>query len=356
MERTQRKLLAVAIVATTVAACAREEIGEAHYGADVCRRVALIDKTGAPVRGAEDLAFDEENGRLFVSAYDRRAVEKAAKRKRAMPPNGGVYAVAVELLFNPETDEIRVSSLARPEDFAGGLRPHGLHYDAANDELIFINRTFARHGRKWRMTPRLQRIGANGELFVGEPAPAPCAANDVVTSGEQVFTTFDHASCGFGGGLEDVFRLKRSGFTNEEGVIFDSASFANGIAKMNDGAIAIAATRENALLLVGENGDKVKDRIKLPGGPDNITLANDGGVVAAVHPKMMKLAFNRKLGWGRAPSRIIKANVETGAVEILFDDREGALFSAATSAVETPLGLVAGSVTDQGLLVCNAPT
>ena len=68
----------------------------------------------------------------------------------------------------------------------------------------------------------------------------------------------------------------------------------------------------------------------------------------------MLMALHRRLGIGRAPSRIIKANPQTGAVEILFDDPDGALFSAATVAVEWAGALIAGSVTDEGLLVCRA--
>lgn len=354
MEKTQLKTIAVVALALGAAACAEEKIGQARYDADACRRVALIDASGLAVRGAEDLALDFEGGRLFVSAYDRRAVEKAAGRKSAPPPSGGVYAIPLDALFDSETNEVQVASLAAPGDFTGGLRPHGLHYDAANNELLFINRTYMRDGRKWRMTPKLQRIGANGEMFVGEASAAPCAANDVLVAGERVFTTFDHASCGFGAGLEDIFRLKRSGFADEKGAVFKNAAFANGIARLPDGGVVIAATRENALLAMEDGNEIVKKRVKLPGGPDNVTIAYDGGVVAAVHPKMLKLAFNRKFGWGRAPSRIVKANAATGAVDILFDDPEGALFSAATAAVETPRGFVAGSVTDEGLLVCQA--
>ncbi len=353
MGNTLHSWFAIAAMATMVSACGRAEAGGARYSHEQCRRVALIGVDGAPIIGAEDLALDADNDRLFVSAYDRRATERAAKRKTGAPPNGGVYALPLEKLFDRRAEEANVSSLAAPADFAGGLRPHGLYYDAANKELVFINRTYARDGRKWRMTPQLQRIGANGEMFIGEAKTAPCAANDIVNHDGQILTSFDHASCGFGGGLEDIFRLKRSGYANEHGVVFDKAAFANGIAKLGNGDVVLAATRENALLVVNaENGD-VRRRIKLPGGPDNLTLAADGGIVAATHPKMLKLAFNRKLGWGRAPSRIVKADTETGEVEVLFDDPEGALFSAATAAIQTESGLVAGSVTDEGLLVCR---
>lgn len=340
-----------------LAACAGEDVGAAKYGLDLCRRVALVDSaTGEIIRGAEDLALDAANGRLFISAYDRRAVEKAARKNGEAPPNGGVYTVALNDLFTPHTDHVRARSLAAPADFDGGLRPHGISYDPENGELVFVNRSYARDGRRWKMTPHLRRIGANGEAFVGAPAAAPCAANSVEASGGAVFVSFDHGGCGAGAMLENVFSLKRSGFASQEGILFDRAVFANGLARAASGDMVMAATREKALLVLHETDDgfSVVKRIAVPGGPDNLAVAGDGGVIAAVHPSLMKLAANRKFGLGKAPSRIVKADPDTGAVAILFDDAKGRVFSAATAAIETESGLVAGSVTDEGLMVCRA--
>ncbi len=335
---------------------AGETYGPPRYDLADCRRVALVDaESGEPVRGAEDLALDAERGRLFVSAYDRRAVEKAVRKKRDALPHGGIYAISLDMLFDPQTEDITASSLAAPKDFAGGLRPHGLSYDEDNHELVFINRTYVRDGRRWRMEPHLQRIGANGEMFVGAPAPAHCAANDVAADEGNVVTTFDHASCGFGGSLENIFRLKRSGLADESGPVFTKAAFANGVAHLDDGEIAMAATRESAVLLLAPSGDGFGERarIALPGRPDNLTVSADGAIVAALHPSLSKLASARKFGLGKAPSRIVRADAAGGDVEILFDDPEGDLFGAATAAVETGQGLVAGSVIDEGLLVCR---
>ncbi|WP_425408942.1 hypothetical protein [Hyphococcus sp.] len=355
MGKTRLRLACGGFFAFAVAACAPDDIGAAKYSLDMCRRVALEDSHGEIVRGAEDLALDQENNRLFVAAYDRRAVEKAARSNKQTPPDGGVYAINLATLFDPHTQKISVVSLASPGDFTGGLRPHGLHYDAENHELIFVNRTYARQGRKWRMTPRLQRVGANGEVFIGEASSAPCAANDVATSGARIYTTFDHASCGFGASIENVFRLKRSGVMESGQPVFAAAAFANGIARFDNGRLAIAATREKALIVVDEKNYSVQKRIALPGGPDNLTKTNSGEIIAALHPSMVKLALNRKLGVGHAPSRIVKVDMEKQAIKVLFDDARGELFSAATVAVETNRGLVAGSVTDEGLLVCQAP-
>ncbi|GJL92040.1 hypothetical protein [Hyphococcus sp.] len=338
-------------------ACAREDLGQAKYALDQCRRVALVDEaSGDSIRGAEDLALDAERGLLFVSAYDRLAVEKSARQKRDALPQGGVYAISFDKIFDPETHELRLESLAAPADFPGGLHPHGIDYDAQNKELVFVNRTYERKGRKWLMVPRLQRIGANGEMFVGAAAPAHCSANDIVATDAGTFTSFDHASCGVGGGFENLFRLKRSGVASEAGPVFSHAAFANGLAQTTDGELVVAATRESAILFLEKEGDALAERarIKLPGRPDNLTIANDGNVVAALHPSMPKLTAARKFGIGKSPSRIVKASPATDAVTLLFDDPKASLFSAATAAVETDAGLVAGSVVDDGLLVCQS--
>ncbi|WDI30899.1 hypothetical protein PUV54_13145 [Hyphococcus flavus] len=353
MGKTQLKF-AVILGFAGLISCSAQNVGPAKFAHNVCRHVSILDDvTLKPVLGAEDLALDEANGRLFISAYNRRAAEKASKRNGAAPPSGGVYAVPLDALFQAGGQPVYAASLASPGEFSGGLRPHGIHYDKTNKELVFINRTYARDGRKWRMEPVLQRLGANGEVFVGAAQTTHCAANDVVTNEGENLVSFDHASCGIGAGFENIFRLKRSGLMNDRSIVFKKALFANGLAQTVDGDFVLAATRENALLVLDRNKHEIKTRIDLPGGPDNLSVSAEGDIIAAVHPKMLKLAFNRKLGWGRAPSRIIKADPQTGAIDILFDDPKGALFSAATSAVKVEQGLIAGSVTDEGLLVCR---
>ncbi len=337
--------------------CAREEIADVRYRADECKRVALIDvETGASISGAEDFAYDGAGKRLFFSAYDRRAAEKAAKRRQLTIPNGGVYSAALSDIFTVGASSISAKPLTAPGDIAGGLRPHGISYDAHNDELVFINRTYQRLNNKWEMLPRLQRIGAGGDAFAGAVDDAPCAANDVLVTMQQTFTSFDHGRCDWRAGIEDIFNLKRSGLAlGRDRRVYDRAGFANGLAQTADGMIAMAATRENTILLLKERSGAVEEfaRFDIPGGPDNLSIAGDGDIVAAVHPSLWRLGLNRKMGVGKAPSRIVKVNPDTGAIEILFDDPAGRLFSAATIAVETPYGLVAGSVTDEGVLVCR---
>ncbi len=360
MKSTKRTALRAAVLAGTVltAACAGEAaVSPAKYAADQCRRVGVIDQaTGLPVRGAEDLVLDAASDRLFLSAYDRRAVEKAARKKAFSIPEGGLYAVSLSGLLDDATMTINAGPVVRPDDIAGGLRPHGIAFDPSVGEITFINRAYQRINDKWRMTPRIERVGADGELYVGGRDEAPCAANDILEDHGATYLSFDHEACDWRARLEDALFLKRSGVATGAGrTVYDRAAFANGIARTLAGEIALADTRAKSILLMSDERDGLKLRaaIETPGGPDNLTVAEDGGLVAAVHPSLFRMGLHRQLGLGSAPSRIIKADPDRGSVEILFDDPSGALFSAATVAIEWREKLIIGSVTDEGLLVCK---
>lgn len=346
-------------MAIALAGCAKQTPLEAKYPASDCRRVDIVDQaTGQAIRGAEDMALDPASGRLFISAYDRRAVEKAIGRRAFSIPEGGVYAIPFSRLLDDGASTVNAASIVRPDDVAGGLRPHGLAFDPDTNEIAFINRGYQRINGKWRLTTRIERVGSNGEVFVGADKPAPCASNNLIVNGAETLISFDHAACNWRAGIEDMFDMKRSGVSDEAGRrLFDHVSFANGIVKLKTREIALAATREDALIVLDEtaSGLHSEERIELPGGPDNLTLAADGGVVAAVHPSMLRIALSRRLGIGKAPSRIVKVDPGARAVSILFDDPTGKVFSAATVGVERDGALVAGSVTDEGLLVCKAP-
>ncbi len=341
-----------------LSACGRAQMGPSHYFDAQCRRVALVDAvTGDRLVGAEDFAIEPFDGRLFISVYNRRVVERAARKRKSTIPEGGVYEITLSEIFAGKATSLKARPLIAPGEIAGGLRPHGISYDPARRELVFINRAYQRSGRGWKMQPHLQRIGDGGALVVAKKDSVPCNANDVLAAIHETYTSFDHSACNWMAGVEDIFRLKRSGVIDASGArLFERAAFANGLTQTLSGEIVVAATRENALIFLTEHAGVLaeKARIKTPGGPDNLTLADDGGVVAAVHPSMFRLALNRKLGIGKAPSRIVRADPKTGALQILFDDPSGKLFSAATVAIQTPEGLVAGSVTDEGLLVCRA--
>ena len=344
-----RRKLAVFFAGCALAACG-EAPGEPRYALDDCRRVDLIDaQTGERIVGAEDLALDRRGGRLIISAYDRRAAEKAAKDSATPPPQGGVYAAPLDAAFEAQST-FAVESVIDPSLVENGLRPHGV--DFQNGDIVFINRGYVRDGKRWRLTPTILRANADDGIVSTD---AHCAANDVAALAGGELVTRDHDACsGLSLFFEDVFAQRKSGayFLNGDAAA-SGLEFANGVAATPEG-FAVAATREQAVYFFkGGEGGYSATKIALPGAPDNLFVRDDGAVIAAAHPSLMKLALNRKLGVGRAPSRIVSIDPQSGEIDLLFDDPEGAHFSAATIGIETTRGLVAGSVTDAGLLVCE---
>lgn len=348
--RTAAGLLAAAMFA----ACAREAEEAPLYQAGECRRVSLIDaSTGAEIVGAEDLAFDGATGTLFISAYDRRAVEAAVKRRAPDLPEGGVYAAPFEKLAAAR-EPLSLRSIVNPEDVAGGLRPHGVSFDGAARRLWVINRAYHMTGGRWRQSVR---ILAFKDGAVGEGANAPhCAANDLTGVGDRLFISFDHGACDWRAGVEDVFGARSGGVQTEQGSpAFGGVRHANGVAALPDGRLALAATRDKKLLMLsgGENELGLEKTIPLPGAPDNLSVSADGRIVAAVHPDLLSIGLARKLGIGRSGSRIVRVDPKAGSVALLYDDPKALQFSAASAALEIGDALIAGSALDKGLLLCR---
>lgn len=323
---------------------------DVRYTARDCRTVSLFDsETGREIVGIEDIIAEradvEETAdtdglpdRLILSAHDR---------SDETLPSGGLYVVSVWALDSPTAIEVEniVNLAAREEHF----RPHGIALNEDGDRLALVNRPTTGEasveigdydGVEWYITRRLS--GAR-----------VCRANDLDfvdlgTEVEAVQMTLDRAECS--ASYRDLIPGARTGrVALWEGTNFqimkDRLSFPNGI----DGAY-ISETRKNRVLR------PTGEPIRMPGAPDNISRADDRHIVAALHPSLRRLWLYMNDVAEAAPSRIVRANLLTAEVEVLFDDPQGALFSAATSAVLIGDTLIAGSAHDSGLLVCMGGT
>jgi len=348
--------MAIALALSLASACAKKADGAPQYAPEQCRRVAIIDEaTGKAVIGAEDLAFDAAGARVLISAYDRRRAERDARGRAFDVAEGGVYAAPLAVLAGGATT-LTLPSIISRDSVAGGLRPHGVAFDAERREILFVNRAYQKIDGKWRMTPRIERAGADAEVFVGDGGDPRCSANDVAILGDATLVSFDHADCGWRGGLEDLMSTRASGVETAGGARqFEGVGHANGVAVLPTGEIALAATRDKAVFVLAAQGEGfgVVRRIDLPGAPDNLTVTADGMIVAALHPALLDIGLQRRLGFGRAGSRIVRIDPVTGATVLLFDDAKGETFAAASAAVEDQGILVIGSVLDRGILVCT---
>jgi len=327
------------------------------YSHDQCQRVTLIDKgQNQPIVGAEDLAIDHANNTLYVSAYDRSLVEKKASHKKTKSiPSGGLYKIEIATLLSNSKTLTQLESLVDPKSTAGGFRPHGISFDPATREISIINRTYIHHQHAWRRQPELIRFNTRDGAWNKSSAKLNCNANDIFSDGKKTWISYDHAACDWRANLENIFGLKRSGLYVSGGKkpLFDKAGFANGVIKTASGKIALAATREKLLHIFNKETSQYSYKIKLPGGPDNLSISHQGHIIAAVHPSLWRMGGHRKLGWKNAPSKIVRIDPITGDTKTLFHDATGALFSAATIGIEIKNTLILGSVTDSGLLICR---
>lgn len=332
----------------------------ARFAHDQCRRVALTDVgTGRPVVGVEDMAL-ARGGALWLSAQDRLAAE----RGDGPAPEGGIYRMGLGALSEPGPIALARQGLRTP-----AVHPHGL--DATPHRTAAVLRLYRAGVAEGHAIGLLTRGGSR--LIAGAATGRPlCAANDVALGRDRLWVSLDRADCPGMSWRERVWprpsgrviEVRSPGGAAAPGAELGGLVHANGLVRLPGAPqrLAVAETRARRIALVdwpeetGEGAPAIARRLALPGAPDNLSVAADGRIVAAVVPSLLRFALYR-FGWrDRAPSRAVAVDPGTGAVEMLYDDPAGALFSGATVALWQGGRLVLGSARDAGLLVCEEGT
>lgn len=306
----------------------------AKYAASECRRLAVRDiDTGQAIRGIEDLALMPDGDSLILSAHDR---------KDAGRPNGGLYRLSLWGIGSAEAYSVR--NLIGDQYADTAFRPHGIAVSGAGDRLAVINRTAPGQavvelgdlvGETWSASKRLTGTSL-------------CRANDlnfVPAEVETLEITLDRANCGTA--VADLLPGSTTGRTaiwdgGRLRVTREGLSFPNGIY-----GPFVAETRKNRILR------PAGEPVRLPGGPDNLNREGGRTYIVAMHPSLRRLWLYLNGLWPTSASRIARVDMLTSEVDLLFDDPTGALFSAATSAIFAKDMLIAGSVADDGLLICQ---
>ncbi|MEO0983152.1 MAG: hypothetical protein AAFX03_10925 [Pseudomonadota bacterium] len=350
------KRLALAAAALALAACGGPRLGDPAFALHDCARHALIDAdTGLPIVGAEDLAAHPDGRRVYVSAYDRLAVE-AAVEAGDPAPDGGLYVVD-PMQLSAASSEVR-SIIASPSKLViqhlRGLRPHGIA--VSGDRLAMVNRLQRPGGALYPAIQQYEISGGAAELIDSRRSDTYCAANDLAFDGDGLVISLDRKKCPGWAFDERVLGVAKGRLVfysrdGREEDLVGGLKFANGVEVLSDGRFAVAETRRNRIYIREPDGSG--RRLKTPGGADNLTLAPDGRLIAALHPDLIRLGRYRYGHRDTAPSRVIALDPDTGDIELLFEDRSGETFSGATAAVLMDGLLVVGSVRDAGLLVCR---
>lgn len=301
----------------------------ASFGPENCRHVELVDgETGRRVVGVEDIALAPDGDVLILSALDRLDPAR---------PQGELYAVSLPRLGAGQP--VRARPLAKAHQ--GTFRPHGVALSPDGRRLAVVNHVT--QGRGVVEVGPLWPGGWHPARRIGDPRF--CRANDLVFTGDGgLLVTLDRADCrtsirDLAGGTGRVALIRDGALT----ITRDGLDFPNGILPG-----WVAETRGARISGAGR-------AIALPGGPDNLSRAGQR-IIAALRPNLVRTGLYIT-GWtAHAASRIVAIDPESGAVEVLYDDPGGVLFSGATVGILTDGRLVAGSVIDSGLLYCEAGT
>ncbi len=368
-----------------------------------CQQLELTDRFARqPLRGAEDIAVDRRSGTIYVSAYDRFALEDALAAHTppersvgsafvvpsAPPdlPRGGIYALAPETVRTALSASGTQRASARVAEVTGAFvgpadfRPHGL--DIYDNPLG--NPLLAAVVHQYGHSPRGLEPTSGIVLYEIEPEglrerarifhEGLCRANDVAIVGPQtMLVTRDHGACRGWAAVEDVLSLKRSSVVRltltEEGTlarppvpVAGGIGYANGIVvDRRERRVIVAATREKALLvfdldrMIGGHAGRPLGRLALDGGPDNLILEPGGRLLAAVHPSLLRLGFYRRrwLGTEQAPAQVVEVDLGDAEARTLYRDTDGSRFPAITVAARSGGYALMGSVGAHGLLVCG---
>lgn len=379
--RRKAHAVAPALMLAALAGCGDNGREPPRVPLSACMRVDITDPAGRPVVGIEDLAIDHEAGRLYLSAYDRRAVARERDSRQGPRTTGGLYLLDIGQPPGPK-------AVARPLVSAAGTalpkRPHGIALyistTTGRRQLFAIDRRYVETDGDWQRRPTLAvlALAADGNTVTGVAnlrlPPELCSPNDLVPTLEGLLVTSDHGTCrGLERRLEDAFGLDAAFVARLTPAGMETAvrklRFANGIAlaRRPDGEeeLVIAATRADALFSFPPD---VRDRtrrearqiLRIDASPDNITTGPDGALYVAVHPRLFRYALFRGHWFGieQAPSEVLRLSYDrdgTLVAEPFFNDPDGAVISGATVAAVDRGHLYLGAAYDDHLAVCTVP-
>ncbi len=376
-----RAVVAAGLVLAVVAAAGPGRA--AGQEAESCRRVDLIERlTGDSISGVEDIEIDTINGIAIASAYDRWALEDALAADSESLPQGGLYALAADWNQAPP-ERILVEDLSAAFKSDRDFRPQGLALldQGTGRRLFVVNQRYERDGGAWRRSPTIEVFDVGANVLDHRRTlehPLICDPNAVAAQGpDTLLVTNDHGACGrLGAWLEDLLPLDRANLVQltfaddpaqapQARRVASELRFANGVAvaQADEGQVYLADTRKNEISvfsaadLQSETDGPPAAIFPLPAGPDNLRWAPDGRLITAVHPSLLRLGLyiKRWLGVTSAPSRVLAISPGDGTSQVLFDDPEGELISAATAAAFHAGWLLNGSAFDRGLVICRLP-
>ncbi|MFN9936020.1 MAG: SMP-30/gluconolactonase/LRE family protein [Hyphomonadaceae bacterium] len=321
-----------------------------------------VDIAGMP--GAEDMAIDRTNGRIFVSSDDRRATAQAK------PVPGAIYSVPVDGLANPPP----------LKDLTGGqpaaFHPHGTSLFRAVDgkvTLMVVNHPKGAMDYSGT-TVEVFDAQADGSLKLRRTVAVPglTRINDIVATGANSFYATSESDLERGSLSESLSLITgddRTGaiwyFDGSAGKKLDSGlGFANSLALSNDGKTLYAsATMSRSIFLYDRDPTsgaiKRRDAALVGTGIDNLDVDPEGILWMAAHPKMLSFIQHAGNAAKPSPSQILILEPSPagkgGKIDQVYlrDGTDG--FSGASVAIRSGTNMVLGSVFEKSVRVCQLP-
>jgi hypothetical protein len=330
------------IAALLLAGCGEQPTGNPRFALEDCRVARVTDFRGKAIAGIEDLAVS--GNFLILSAHDRLAMRRA--KAGTAVPEGGLWTLPLDTLRQAAPRAARVIPEGR---IAGGLRPHGIAIH--QDRLAMVNRRIGADGRPDPVVLSFDLSGPEARLVETWRGPGFCALNDVAFWQGEVLATLDRSRCP-SSILGEMLVPKESGsllLLGDTGsrVLASGLAFANGVAVLPEGTIAVSETRGQRVRL--SDGRE----FAVPGHPDNLTVAANGRLIIGVIPSLWRFGLHLLGHRETAPARVVALDPASGVVEWLFDDPLGQLLPGITVAILADGRLIAGAVRAPGLLVCE---
>lgn len=314
-----------------------EEIPSVTPG--TCRRVNGL-------QGAEDMVL-RRDGTIIASVNERNEHVAGTSLKR-----GGA------LVLMP-----RAGQPARVLwDGAGDVfRPHGIDYlvDTDGQEYLFaINHADAGDA------VMVFRLEGDALVLQRQVAFREKTLNDLTAvAQDRFYVTVDHGSDNaFVNMVSDYLRIPTGRVDYHDGtkstVAASGIAFANGIAVTPDRKRLYVASMLAGKVIafdIHAGGLKRAAELDIPGSPDNVTLLEDGSLLVAAHPQILKLAKQNRDHAALAPSRILRISdpgAERMQVTTVFSD-SGKLQSSASVALSVGREIAIGSIFGGHVLVCG---
>jgi len=319
---------------------------------------ALADCSAESLPGAaEDLAIDHANGTAYLSVFDRRAAMH----------DSSVTGTILKLDVNrPGAHPVPALADAPP-----GFRPHGLSLWLEGDgpkRLFVVNHALDAQGHEQQSVEVFEE--AADQLFHHVKTvrdPLFVHPNDIAAVGRNQFYLANDSGAhnALTRLIEFLFQPGWSDILYYDGahasVVVSGRAMGNGVMASADGLkLFIAETAAQQILVFDRDTETGKlywsGRVGLPGGADNLDLAEDGSLWVAVHPNLWALVRNL-FASSPAPTMILRMPAPVSGFNkpepIYVND--GTQISAGSIGAAYRGRLFIGSVTDKKLLTCPLP-